>query len=492
MFFKKRQYLPLKTQLCSYSPLISPLNLKDNKYNLISNLPEIKTIQKAYKNDFLKIFYFNMKNVNNILFELEESIKIDADDENDNYKNYFYLCSLIVDNPYIINYEYSIDYIYNIIKYQKTIDNNLSLKNIIISKIIITLIDNYCESDLYDEEKEEKELQQIKEDNLNIIKKNIYYFKLMKIKLNKFDIKLKNINELYMIIITFLIKNNKLIDYENSCKIFKELNCESIDFNYQFLKEIFKILIPEAFYIKDNIINHIEDLFDIKKVNFYYVLLKYIIKYSIYIYWTPILIKTNKLMKEMINSMTINMSVVESYEKNSYKDRIEFIIKKICDSEYFYTLFLNKLNLTKLDEILKYYKDNLSDIKKDDIIIIEKVMKKKKYNQSCDIYLKDFETAVKTNKENFEKIKYNYMKSKDDMNMKFRLMRMKGRGMPFFGFNPRHDFLLDYRMKYDDFDDCDDFDFHFCDHEDFISRKMHKHLHHNIFFKHNNRAKPDK
>ena len=176
MFFKKRQYLPLKTQLCSYSSLINPLSLKDNKYNLISNFSEIKTIQKAYKNDFLKIFYFNMKNVHNILFELEESIKINTDDENDNCNNYFYLCSLIVDNPYIINYEYSIDYIYNIIKYQKTIDNHLSLKNIIISKIIITLIDNYCESDLYDEKKEEKELEQIKEDNLNIIKKKYLFF----------------------------------------------------------------------------------------------------------------------------------------------------------------------------------------------------------------------------------------------------------------------------------------------------------------------------
>ncbi len=373
---------------------------------------------------------------------------------------------------------------------KKKIENKLSLKKIIIAKIILILINNYIESDLYDEKKDEKDLTKIKVENLMIIKKNTGFFITNKIKLNENDIKLNNINEIYKEVITSLIRNNKLIDYDYSCKIFEELNFESIDFNYQFLSQIFNFLMPDLFMNKDNVINSLEDLFDIKKINYHYVLLKYIFKNSIYIYYIPSLLKTHKVLKELIRSMRISLSDLELYLKNEHKDRIEFIIKKICDSDYYYTMFLNQLNLIKLDEILKYYKDSLSETKKDDIIFLEKIMNKKKYSNECDIYLKDFETAVEENKKRLEKIKYDYMRSKDDMFMHMhfgmdmdpRFMRMHGRGPPLFKFHPKRDFLLDYHLRHNC---CNDFDFDIHDDGDFMFEQMnrhhYKHFHHKMY-----------
>ena len=405
MFHKKGKILPPKIELCSNPAILNQIESKGFKINLISNLSDIFTIYNSYKKDSFKIFYFNKSKIHKILFEEEESIKIDKDNEKKNLSDYFYLSSLILDNPYVIYYEYPLDFIYEINNYQKSIDNNLSLKKIIISKIVSILVNNYIEMEQYNEEKDGKELEKIKNDNLMIIKNNISKFNQLGIKLNELDIKLKSIEEIYEIIIILLIKKKKLNDYDYICKIFEELDLKSIDLNNKIVNNIFKNLMSESKYIQDNSIRYIEDLFNLNKINYYYVLLKYIIKNPLYIYILPILLQTKKIIIRSIKLLGNNLSVLDLYLKSEIKDRIEFVIKKICDTEYYYNMLINKINLIKLNEILKYYKENLIESKKKEIDTIEKVINKKKYDPSCDIYFEDLETALDTNKKKKRKRK---------------------------------------------------------------------------------------
>lgn len=477
MLHKKSKIFPPKVELCYNSEILNQIESNDFNLNLISNLLDIFTIYKSYKNDSFKIFYFNKNHIHNMLFEEEESVKIDKDNKKKNLSDYFYLSSLILDNPYVVFYEYPFDFIYELINYQKSIDNNLSLKKIIISKIVSILVKNYIEMEQYDEEKEGDELKKIKNDNLIIIKNNISIFNQLGINLNELDIKLKSIEEIYKIIIIAMIKKNFLYDYDNICKIFEELDLESIDLDNKIVNNIGKNLANDPKYNKENSIKYIEDLFNLNKINYYYVLLKYIIKNPLYIYTIPIFFQTRKIIIRSIKILGNNSSVLDLYLKSEIKDKIEFVIKKICDTEYYYNMLINKINLIKLNEILKYYKENLGDSKKEEIETIEKVINKKKYDPSCDIYLDDLKTALDVNKKNREREKLYYSQRNERMKYHFFKHKM---GM-FPGYKPsmepkpsikyweKHD-LFRHNLGDDDFDD-DDFhgpDFYDHDMDDFL------------------------
>ena len=215
----------------------------------------------------------------------------------------------------------------------------------IISKIVIELIKNYKETSNYKEEKEVEILNKIENDNKKIIEENINYFSEIGLNITKEGILLKNVDEIYIDIIYILMKERKFEDYEYSNKILKELDLENIDITKYMLDNLNKFLNSNESYIIDYMINCVEDLVNEKKINFYYLLFKYLFKNSIYIYNISLLSKTRRNILNILKSNTNYLSI--SIYPN-IKDKLEFIIKKLCDSKYYYN------NINKLIELNNY------------------------------------------------------------------------------------------------------------------------------------------
>ena len=121
----------------------------------------------------MKFLYFNKKKIHEILYEEEEKINLDNIIDN-KLSDYFYLTLLIEDNKDMVNYEYSFDIFNNLFNQLKQ-DNNNNYKNIILSKIIIELINNYKGTNNYDPEQDNKKLNEIE----NIIKNSIESIKVL-------------------------------------------------------------------------------------------------------------------------------------------------------------------------------------------------------------------------------------------------------------------------------------------------------------------------
>ena len=341
--------------------------------------------------NILEFFYFNMNIINRILYIEEKIIKINPID-NKNLKIffscYFYLCSLIKFKKDFINFSYDFCVIKDISNQE--INNSKVLQNIIKSKIILDLIDNYYEND---ENNDEKQCEYLKEKNKKIIKENLSFFKSLNIdKFNEENIKKNSIDGIYIEIIKALIINKKLENYEYAYNIIDQLNLEFVNLDQNIFEKIFLKLKSEEIYIKDYIISNINDLSNISKINFYFILLKYILKNSLLIYQIPFLIKTRKTIIKIIKE-NINQLLILNLDNNEIKERMEYIIEKITDSKYYYLKYIK----LKLNEVLLYYKEILFESKKDDIKIIEEEIKNDKIINNKNYFL-DFNNALKINK----------------------------------------------------------------------------------------------
>ena len=266
----------------------------DPIYELLSCQTDINDIIKFEKIKLIEFIYCNRKKIEDILYEYEEVIQIKEDWINDDdMSNYFYLSSLVRNNPTIINYVYNINIIRNINKYCKK-DNLNSLKNILIRKILFELINNYRSND-YDES-ESEELNEIEKENLISIENNINIFNQFDLYFKLKDFLAEKIDSIYIRIIIFLIKNKKIDDSKNVTKLFEELDLNSIKLTKLMIDKLNNELTKERNRdILENyeIINS-DDLSKQKKINFFYILFNYILKDSIYIYYNDFL-KTIRL-----------------------------------------------------------------------------------------------------------------------------------------------------------------------------------------------------
>ena len=341
------------------------------------------------KNDTLKFLYFNKLNIDNS----DEIIYINFD--LNKLSDYFYLSLLVTYNRDKINFKYSINTINNLynqeINEQDIHDSNLFQK-IIKLKIVLDLIYNYKGYEDYDDIK----LSSIIENINNITKENINVFKELNLLDNNNNYNVNNIkiDKLYIEIIIYLIKNNKLEDYEYIYNIMEKLDLEFIDLTETMIQDLLKILDENNNYIKQYIIANIDDLLNIKKTNFYYILLKYILKDSFYIYQIPFLLKTRiKIIKIINSNLKGLLSININEDNNEMKSRIEYILKALIDLEYYYFKYIK----FKLNEILNYYKNFYIESKENDIILIEEEIRKKQIKKS-EKYLYEFNKAQKLNK----------------------------------------------------------------------------------------------
>ena len=270
---------------------------------LIFNIKEVKIIYEKYSNESKKLFYPSKEKIHKLFYENDYVFELDKKDlyqENSeiDLSELFYFQLLIRDEPEIINYKYTIDYINEINNRMFKNSKEENIRDLIGAKFIVDLIENYQNDDNNEcEEENEDKLQDLKEKNTDIIKKildqndfakNLEYEKNKKYTYN--EILERNIDEIYSDIIRLLIKNNYFSDYNKTKNILEEINFESINLTKDMIKNIKEVLDKNNNYLVNYEIKEIND-FNEEKINFYYLLMKYILKNSFFIFNIPFLLQ---------------------------------------------------------------------------------------------------------------------------------------------------------------------------------------------------------
>ena len=326
--------LSLKLNICYNFTLIQTEDINNPITKLLSDFNEIKKILTINDPNLLKFLYFNRNKIHKILYDLEEIIDLDGLKSSFYLYLYFYLSLLIEENPDVINYKYSINFIRNLNEEQIR-ENNKIIKKIILAKIIIVLISNYKQNENADEDedgdKNEEELNKIKKYNDDIIHNNKKVIKIFNLEEN--DILEKDIGKIYVQIVKYLIINKKLEDIEYAYNIIEQIGLESINLTKNMYIEISKILDKKESYLNEYIITKYEDIFNSKIITFYYVLLKYILKSKYYIYDIPFLLDARNNIKKLIrnNLQSLNPSI----SKNENKEKIEYVLKSFISYDWY-------------------------------------------------------------------------------------------------------------------------------------------------------------
>ena len=259
----------------------------------------------------------------------------------------------------ILNYEYSIELIKEIDNKRKAIENN-KIAEILMSKICIDLIRNFEEKSQF-----EDELNAMEEENKGIISDNINALETVGLNIKEDDFIKYLLDKFYADLIKALIENKKFENYEFILKKMNEIDMENIYITKTIYDELKEILNKDEI-IKEYKIATKEDFNIESKINFYYILLKYIFKNPIYIYDIDFFLDTRKLITNLLRK---NEAI--NKEKNiSFNNKITYIIRKLADSDYYF--------LKKLELVLKYYKEIFFESKKDEIILIEDILNCKK------------------------------------------------------------------------------------------------------------------
>ena len=328
-----------KISLSFSTTLNDATELKNNNpiYNLLSDFSEIEDIMKIDKPQKMKFFYFNRNLINKLLYNKDKVIEINSSLMQNKISDYFYLSLLIEYKNNTINFTYT----YNFIKKlndEINSSNNGALKEVIMSKFILELINNYKGiNEFYaNYNKIKNELNDLEVLNRERIENSIKKIKYIELKPK--DIINKKVDQIYIRIIIDLIKTNKIDDYENIFNIIMQLDLENIHITKSMFEELVSILKSENNYMKKYIINDKSHLLDKSIINFYYTLFKYILKKKIYIYQIPFLEETRK---NIINILKNNMIA-----KND--EKLKYIISFF--THYFYSEKLNNYSFIQHEE----------------------------------------------------------------------------------------------------------------------------------------------
>jgi len=343
--------LPRKLQLLFIISLkqIESVGKNSSAKGLPFELEEINKIQKMNRPDFLIFLYINKDKLHDQLYENEEFLKIDIEIKDKKISQYIYLCLLIEDRAEVCNYQYLFELISKLNDIQRG-EKEKILKKIIMAKMILSLVDNYRQIDNNEDNKGEEELDKISNFNKNILTDNDNITKLNQYKLKIEDINLKKIEEIYLIIIKYLIENSKLEDFEFIENIINQIELESIFLTKLMLNELNIILTKEKEYIKKYEIISFDDIFDKSKIYFYYNLIKYILKQSLYIFQFPFLLETSKKILDLIKNNLEKLST--SIKKSNYKYQIEYILKQFIGENFYKYYYEASESLIKINQSL--------------------------------------------------------------------------------------------------------------------------------------------
>ena len=347
----------LKISLSFSATLNDSIELENNSpiYNLLSEYSEIEDIYKINKPDKMKYLYFNRNIIKEILYDKDKVIEINSNLIQNKLSDYFYLALLIEYSKNITNFAYSYSFIKEVNENIKSNNNNDMLREVVISKIILELINHYRgTNEYYDKDNiiknEINDLETINRKRIeNIVKK------IKDLKLNAKDIINNKIEQIYVRIIEDLIKTNKIDDNKITYNIIKQLDIENIYITQAMFEELNDIFKSDNDCMKKYIINDKRHLHDKNTINFYYTLFKYIFKKRIYIYQIPFLVEIRKNIIEIIKANLIE-------EKD---EKLKFIISFFTD--HYYTAKLNNFIKNKYYYILQH-EENLEDYGNDTYI----------------------------------------------------------------------------------------------------------------------------
>ena len=300
-------------------------------YELINNIDNINDILKRKDINSLEYLYLNRHKLIKILYDFDCNISID-EKMITQYTDYYYLYSLINYQSEIVNFKYNFQLVQNAYDQQITTDG--IIRKIIMSKIVITIIDNFL-SEEQDTDAEEK--------GLNLKNECIKYIDNNKKELKEYqDLDLDNleksdvsVEDIYADIIYTLIAKNKLNESE---EILDELKIKNIRLN----KTIF-CSIKNAF--SESNINNYEiceynDFFNQNKINFFFILFEYILKSSDYILYIPFLVETKKKIlakvKENLKDLYHYFDVNKKKNDNSFF-RLKKVLNYFIELDYFLT-----------------------------------------------------------------------------------------------------------------------------------------------------------
>ena len=369
----------------------------DKAIFLIKNYSELKEFLSLFKdNDFTKVCYIYRKKIHTIIYDEEENILIEFKE----YKlaNYFYLTLLIEENRDIVNYSYDFSLI-QIINNENVKENNM-LRKLINSIIILVLLDNYVNANDIDDQ-QKKEIEVIRTYNIHIKKNANKILEEFKIRSNiEYDLE-----PIYIEIIKSFFYNKKIEDYDYTYIIIKQLDLENIFLTDNINDKLIQFFKSDETYINNSMISKIADLNN-KTINAYFILIKYILKKTFYIYEIPFLSKTRKIILDSINKNTNELLNI-CFNDNTYNERKNYIIKTIIDSNYYYNKYWKRIE-DNLNIVLNYYKNYYFESKKKDIITIEEIINNKNGNYEEYINIKDLKEIKEMNNE-YDIINYLYI-----------------------------------------------------------------------------------
>ena len=307
----------LKKELCklcfNFSLTYPHENNNDPIHNLLSKFDEIKNISQNEPNEhFFQFLYFNKKKVHNIFYDEDEIFPID---ENNTiiYSELFYLSLLLLDIEETINYSFSIDFIRSINNKITEIKESYKIKKILMSKIVLILIQNFKGENDYNEEEHGNEIESIEKEKEEYIKNNINIFP------KKLDIISIKIDIIYREIIVSLIEEDKFGDYNYCLDIINQLELENIYINDNIFKKLSETINDKK---EEYIINNTEDLTNEKKINFYFILIKYICKKD------TIYISQIDFLYENIRNLSKLIENEEQVLKNEKIEELKILVKE--------------------------------------------------------------------------------------------------------------------------------------------------------------------
>lgn len=408
-------------------------NKNDPIFTLLKSFDDIIRIINGNKvTKISKYLYFNKKLIHNILYESNEVLKINFNNKKNNLEFFFYLILLIRENPNIYDYDFDREYITELNDENRR-NNENKINKVIKAKLIYELSNEYLLDS--EENKDEKELEEIVKENYEIIsdQNNMSIFNEINDKINVNDIIEMSIDELYSQIIIGLIESKKFENFDYVYDvIIIQLNLDEIDITQLMYDNIKNFLDNEENknISNDYLIKEENDLDNECKVNFNFILIKYILKNIYNIYDIKYISNIKQNLKIIFDK---NKNALQNIEKNKYtkiKDILDLLSlqpKKHLKNNLknYYNKFLPNVYKNKRNDKKENEKDNKL-INHGDLYIIDYINQIFEVNEFRDEYKNIINTEEKVDFTSFMEQLANYNpKYKDKLNNIFQNETLK-------------------------------------------------------------------
>ena len=335
----------LRKKILSIIPASFLIQQPNNGYELVTNYSEIGMLLEQKNGQFLKLFYFNRENINEVLYEANEIISIDIN-QTKKLSDLFYLDLLIKENENVVNYIFPKETFISLS--DELLSIKRSPKKIILAKIIYDLIESFEGFGNYDEKFNESKLINLRNLCLKEIKDEIENDKIFWNDVDIDNILIMSIDELYAKII-IKVYHTDFFSYENALNILDDLELEDITINENIYKKLINFLNNDQ---NSKIIEAIDDFVNEQNINYYYMLLKYIFKTPLYIYQSTFLLKARQLLISIIHNNLYTFISLISELTTDNKEKLDFIIKVLSDSDYYYDIYTKMKNNRIINNII--------------------------------------------------------------------------------------------------------------------------------------------